>query len=288
MKRMQTIALVKATLEKHGFKLRPPRGAAIKGVDYYAVPPEGGRFELQVRANFSFYQPSGKEDRPQLRIAYPDRGGEGAVCIYIQKEALDAAMKTGKVTHTASWRRTGRHAYTATPAWAYQLPSFRRFPHADAPAWVSAPEDADQEASDGRFHPVPYARLNARQRQSRDFHKIAAAMADYGFNAVRLGEQWEGADFLADHVSGQETLRVRLKERFGFEKKCWGKKLWAAFRDANTGDIYVYPHDRLLWHYRTRIEATAAWKRGDGTFHFPHRSDIDERLLAPYRLAAKE
>ena len=59
---------------------------------------------------------------------------------------------------------------------------------------------------------VSYEDLKTKQREIYNFQKAAAALADYGFNCIKLQDDWEGADFLAYHKDGG-TLRVQLKGR---------------------------------------------------------------------------
>lgn len=93
------------------------------------------------------------------------------------------------------------------------------------------------------FEPVDYTKLNARQQENYNFQKIAARLADYGYNSIRLSDDFEGADFIALHINGETILRVQLKGRLSFHAKYYGKDLHVAFRDGD--DLYVYPHDAL-------------------------------------------
>ena len=45
-----------------------------------------------------------------------------------------------------------------------------------------------------QFELIPYTDLNSRQKENYNFHKVAARMADYGFNCLRLTDDWQGAD----------------------------------------------------------------------------------------------
>ena len=42
------------------------------------------------------------------------------------------------------------------------------------------------------FEHVPYGKINSRQQKSYNFQKIAARLADYGFNCLRLTDDWQG------------------------------------------------------------------------------------------------
>lgn len=93
------------------------------------------------------------------------------------------------------------------------------------------------------FTLVPYESLNARQKELRNFHKIAARLADYGFHSMWLSDDWQGADFLACHIDGATVLRVQLKARMVLDRKYLGKGLHIAFREGDR--VFVYPHDEL-------------------------------------------
>ena len=69
------------------------------------------------------------------------------------------------------------------------------------------------------FEKIDYNCLNAKQKENFNFQKVAAAFADYGFNCIQLTDDWNGADFLANHVDGITLLRVQLKGRLTFATK---------------------------------------------------------------------
>ena len=62
------------------------------------------------------------------------------------------------------------------------------------------------------FQHVAYDDLQAPQKERYNYQKLAGVLADYGFNCIGLSDDWNGADVLAVHTSG-ETLRVQLKSR---------------------------------------------------------------------------
>jgi len=66
------------------------------------------------------------------------------------------------------------------------------------------------------------------QKENHNYAKLAAALADYGFSVMRLSDDWEGADLIAQHVDGR-VLRVPLKSRLAIAKKYRGKGLYLAF-----------------------------------------------------------
>ena len=128
---------------------------------------------------------------------------------------------------------------------------------------------------------VSYSRLNARQRENYNFQKISAVLADYGFVTLRLSDDWQGADFIAQHIDGLTFLRVQLKGRLCFYKKYRGKDLYVAF--AEDEHWFLYPHDELLKRVlaETAISTTSSWSDGGG-YSFPRVSKQLRQLLAPY------
>jgi hypothetical protein len=131
---------------------------------------------------------------------------------------------------------------------------------------------------------VDYASLNARQKENFNFLKLSAILADYGYMTMRLSDDWQGADFIAQHVDGGTFLKVQLKARLAFGKKYMGKDLYVAF--PAEGEWYLYPHDELLERVlaTTRVGGTASWS-ANGGYTFPTLSQQMRELLAPYRIA---
>lgn len=135
------------------------------------------------------------------------------------------------------------------------------------------------------FVPVVYADLNSRQQENYNFQKIAARLADYGYNSIRLSDDFEGADFIALHIDGETLLRIQLKGRLSFDSKYYGKGLHIAFRDG--GDLFVYPHDEL----RQRIKSAGliekskseAWVK-HGSRSWPYIPKNLRALVEEYKL----
>lgn len=122
---------------------------------------------------------------------------------------------------------------------------------------------------------VTYSSLNARQKEAYNFQKVAALLADYGFNCMRLGDDWHGADFLAYHRDFKNTLRVQLKARLTIDKKYMGKGLYLAFPVKK--NWYVIEHDALvkLVGKATDWLKTRSWiKNGGYSSNAPSKSLI--------------
>ena len=111
-----------------------------------------------------------------------------------------------------------------------------------------------------RLSRVSYRELNARQKESYNFQKSAAILADYGFNCIRLNDDWQGADFLAYHRDGNQTLKVQLKARLTVDKKYLERDLYINF--PHKGTWYIVSHDELvdLVSQHTNWLNTRSWK----------------------------
>ena len=97
-----------------------------------------------------------------------------------------------------------------------------------------------------QFEPIPYADLNSRQKENYNFHKIAARLANFGYNCLRLTDDWQGADFIACHIDGETFLKVQLKGRLVIDRKYQGKDIHIAFIHGD--GAYLYEHDKLVAH----------------------------------------
>src|SRR5438128_1716322 len=110
-----------------------------------------------------------------------------------------------------------------------------------------------------KFEKVPYSRLNSRQKENFNFQKVSDVLAEYGFVTMRLSDDWQGADFIAQHTDGKLFIKVQLKSRPAFAKKYLGKDLFIAYCDGQ--DWYLYPHDEVLERVLkvTSIGDTESW-----------------------------
>lgn len=129
-----------------------------------------------------------------------------------------------------------------------------------------------------------YEDLNPRQREIYNFQKVAAQLADYGFNCIKLADDWQGADFLAYHKDGEDTLKVQLKGRLYADRKYVGKDLYMAF--PLNGDWYLVPHDDIVEHFRkhTSYLDTASWME-NGAYHSAKPNQATQEWLEAYRLS---
>ena len=133
------------------------------------------------------------------------------------------------------------------------------------------------------FSAVSYKSLNSKQQEIYNFQKVAGALADFGFNCIKLADDWLGADFLAYHKDGADTLKVQLKGRLTIGKKYMGKGLHIAF--PINGSWCVVDHDTLITIVgkTTKWLETPSWTT-DGQYHSAKPSQALIKALAPYTL----
>lgn len=74
---------------------------------------------------------------------------------------------------------------------------------------------------------IQYSDLNAKQKENYNFHKVTSALADYGYNSMRLSDDWQGAEFIA--ISRDDMIKVQLNGRFTIDKKYIGKNIFISF-----------------------------------------------------------
>lgn len=188
----------------------------------------------------------------------------------------------------------------ANPEWSYKkvadaVETTRDYVATVKSRWGAAPKIgaiATETASRGsgtralpsasRWQRVDYDSLNAKQQELYLFQKSAAVLAEYGFNCIKLADDWRGADFLADHKEG-DTLRVQLKSRLTIDRKYMGQDLWMNF--PASGSWYLIEHDELV---RTLAEeelyvTSPSWtNKGAYSNRKPRRTLLDR--LAGYRM----
>lgn len=130
---------------------------------------------------------------------------------------------------------------------------------------------------------IEYSNLNSRQKEIYNFQKLAGIMADYGFNCIKLADDWQGADFLAYHIDGISTLRVQLKSRLTIDSKYQKKDLHMAFPYKEAW--YLVDHDHLvkLAESHTNWLKTASWVDKGGYSSYAPNKDLIAALKR-YRL----
>ena len=130
---------------------------------------------------------------------------------------------------------------------------------------------------------ISYSELNSRQKEIYNFQKAAALLADYGFNCLKLSDDWQGADFLAYHKDGDDTLRVQLKSRLHIAKKYLGKDLYMCFPLHQRW--YLVAHDELvesIGRHTTYLTSESWIRKGDYSSNGPNQELL--AWLQPYAL----
>ena len=133
------------------------------------------------------------------------------------------------------------------------------------------------------FTRIKYNSLNSRQKENFNFQKVAGELAEYGYNCLRLNDDWQGADFLAIHVNGNTVLKIQLKGRMTIDRKYKDKDICIAF--LNGDDCYIYPHDEMLENVLKlgKISASMSWlERGGYSWPNPPKWALD--LLQKYKM----
>lgn len=113
---------------------------------------------------------------------------------------------------------------------------------------------------------IYYKNLEPKQKEIFNYQKVAGLLADFGFNCIKLGDDWQGADFLADHKNGKVTLRVQLKSRLTINKNYIDKGLYLTFPIREKW--YLIFHDELIKKVgkNSTYLNTATWQIG-GHYH---------------------
>lgn len=133
------------------------------------------------------------------------------------------------------------------------------------------------------FNKINYSELSPKQKEIYNFQKISAYLADYGFNCIKLSDDWNGADFLAYHPNEKDTLRVQLKSRITIDRKYMNKELHIAFPVEN--GWCLINHDSLV----TVIQETTNWLESkswleNGKYHSATLNKQLSNLLKPFLL----
>ncbi|MFZ5863294.1 MAG: hypothetical protein ACOYXR_10705 [Nitrospirota bacterium] len=122
---------------------------------------------------------------------------------------------------------------------------------------------------------ISYPRLKPLQKEIYNFQKVAGHLADYGFNCIKLADDWQGADFLAYHKDGSRTLKVQLKARLTIDKKYVRKGLYMAF--PIRGAWYLIEHDALVGLVKRNtnwLESPSWQERGGYSSRSPNKKLI--------------
>ena len=134
-----------------------------------------------------------------------------------------------------------------------------------------------------KLRKIKYTDLNSKQKEVFNFQKVAGKLSDYGYNCIKLADDWQGADFLAYHKDGSGTLKVQLKPRLALSKQYVGKSLYMAFPMYQ--EWYLIEHDALvrLVEKHTNWLHTKSWQE-DGNYSSANPNQRLVEALAGSRL----
>ena len=127
---------------------------------------------------------------------------------------------------------------------------------------------------------IEYRTLNSKAQETYNFHKMAAILADYGYNCLWLNDDWNGADCIAVHIDGISDFKIQLKGSISFARKYWAKNIYIAFFEQ--GDLYIYPHDYILAQVENNI-ADKTWLE-KGTYFQTKITKKFRQILERYKV----
>ena len=99
------------------------------------------------------------------------------------------------------------------------------------------------------FHRVKYSELPAKAQEAYNYQKASAVLAEHGFVTNLLKYDWNGADFIAQHIDGK-WLKIQIKGRLTTKPEYEGKDIYIMFEDKENSNWYLFPHDKLVDHCR--------------------------------------
>ncbi len=124
-------------------------------------------------------------------------------------------------------------------------------------------EHIHYESATGKFSKIT---------ETYNFHKAAAVLAEYGFDCVRVVNDWRGADFLAYHADKGVTLPVQLKTCLVINKRYFDyPELYICFPIDKTGKWYLLKHQQLYDIIKNVASGwlnTKRWTQGGGYYRY--------------------
>jgi len=130
---------------------------------------------------------------------------------------------------------------------------------------------------------INYDDLNAKQKENYNLLKLGSVLADYGFDLLRLNDDWQGADCIANHIDGSTYLKIQLKGRLTIDKKYLDKDIYIAFRSAS--EWYLYPHDDFVDYLQKKniVVDSKSWIE-KGHYSWPTLSNTLKSYLSKFKL----
>ena len=112
-----------------------------------------------------------------------------------------------------------------------------------------------------KYPKIKYSALPSKAKESYNFQKASAVLAQFGFITNLLKYDWYGADFFAQHING-DWLKIQLKGRLVTSPAYEGKNLFIMFEDKENSKWYLYPHDELTKFCRANYPNAVFTKKG--------------------------
>ena len=145
-------------------------------------------------------------------------------------------------------------------------------------------EDIPTEGNKMKLERIEYSKLNPKQQEQHNYHKVTSLLADFGYAGLLLADDYEGADFFAMHKDGG-ILKVQLKSRVTISRKYIGKDLYIAFPIKDRWCLI--PHDVLL-----DLPAISVWLQSpswlnNGLYSAPSSSKKLVAAVADYLIPEK-
>ena len=102
-----------------------------------------------------------------------------------------------------------------------------------------------------KFDHITYAEGTgkySKQIETYNFHKAASVLAEYGFDCIRISDDWAGADFLAHHKETGVTLQVQQKSALVLDERLEKQPdLYICFPlDRTDSRWYLLPYSQLM------------------------------------------
>jgi hypothetical protein len=119
--------------------------------------------------------------------------------------------------------------------------------------------------------------------ETYNFHKAAAVLAEYGFDCVRVVNDWRGADFLAYQANRGITLPVQLKTCLVIDKRYFDyPELYICFPLDGTGNWYLLKHRRLYEIIKVvepKWLESNKWTKSGGLFRYTATQPVRNALV---------
>ncbi len=121
----------------------------------------------------------------------------------------------------------------------------------------------------------------------RNFAKISACLADYGYVSLWNRVDDKGADFICTEIKTSDVLKIQLKGRVSVSPKDYGgKDIYMAFPKndrLHDKDWVIVPHDKLNKIFKNKTDSSIG--RSSGAIPNKYWEEIKQiAILGPFDL----